>query len=108
MVVSTMSLCYFKPKLLLSLLQANNNEPLQIVCGYHALPLPPRGGEIIFNPLEHLQPIKYCRPSVSSLGFDGISNAVPSSPKQVIEVKSAICTATLFSCLFPFFSSSFV
>ncbi|THU56222.1 hypothetical protein C4D60_Mb11t15020 [Musa balbisiana] len=67
--------------------KANNNEPLQIVCGYHALPLPPRGGEIIFNPLEHLQPIKYCRPSVSSLGFDGISNAVPSSPKQVIELK---------------------
>lgn len=73
--------------------KANNNEPLQIVCGYHALPLPPRGGEIIFNPLEHLQPIKYCRPSVSSLGFDGISNAVPSSPKQAIEVNTRLAVA---------------
>ncbi|KAG0458658.1 hypothetical protein HPP92_021786 [Vanilla planifolia] len=49
--------------------EAHNNEALQIVCGYHALPVPPRGGEIIFQPLEHLQPIKYCRPSASSLGI---------------------------------------
>ncbi|XP_072987918.1 uncharacterized protein [Typha latifolia] len=47
--------------------KAHNNEPLQIVCGYHSLPLPPRGGEVVFHPLEHLQPIKYCRPGLSSL-----------------------------------------
>ncbi|CAL4937618.1 unnamed protein product [Urochloa decumbens] len=49
--------------------KAHNNEPLQIVCGYHALPLPPRGGELVFCPLEHLQPVKYSRPGLSLLGF---------------------------------------
>ncbi|XP_020576469.1 uncharacterized protein LOC110022034 isoform X2 [Phalaenopsis equestris] len=50
--------------------KANGNEPLQIVCGYHALPIPTHGKEIIFHPLEHLQPINYCRPDLSSLGLD--------------------------------------
>ncbi|KAJ1693940.1 hypothetical protein LUZ63_010638 [Rhynchospora breviuscula] len=50
--------------------KANNNESLQIVCGYHSLQIPPRGGEIVFHPLEHLQPIKYCRPELSQLGLD--------------------------------------
>ncbi|KAJ1298817.1 hypothetical protein BS78_01G482700 [Paspalum vaginatum] len=49
--------------------KAHNNEPLQIVCGYHALPLPPRGGELVFCPLEHLQPVKYSRPGLPLLGF---------------------------------------
>ncbi|KAG2543532.1 hypothetical protein PVAP13_9NG751500 [Panicum virgatum] len=49
--------------------KAHNNEPLQIVCGYHALPVPPRGGELVFRPLEHLQPVKYSRPGLSLLGF---------------------------------------
>ncbi|XP_008804739.2 uncharacterized protein LOC103717932 isoform X1 [Phoenix dactylifera] len=50
--------------------KAHNNEPLMIVCGYHALPLPPRGGEIVFHPLEHLQPINYYRPGIKSLNLD--------------------------------------
>ncbi|RLN38599.1 hypothetical protein C2845_PM01G02930 [Panicum miliaceum] len=49
--------------------KAHNNEPVQIVCGYHALPLPPRGGELVFRPLEHLQPVKYSRPGLYLLGF---------------------------------------
>ncbi|EER95503.2 hypothetical protein BDA96_01G539500 [Sorghum bicolor] len=49
--------------------KAHNNEPLQIVCGYHALPLPPRGGELVFRPLEHLQPVKYSRPGLSYNAF---------------------------------------
>uniref|UniRef100_A0ACD5TUJ9 Uncharacterized protein n=1 Tax=Avena sativa TaxID=4498 RepID=A0ACD5TUJ9_AVESA len=49
--------------------KAHNNDPLQIVCGYHALPLPPRGGEIVFQPLKHLQPVKYSRPGLSLLGL---------------------------------------
>ncbi|CAM0870724.1 unnamed protein product [Alopecurus aequalis] len=49
--------------------KAHNNESLQIVCGYHALPVPPRGGEIVFQPLEHLQPVKYSRPGLSLLGL---------------------------------------
>ncbi|KAL5562026.1 hypothetical protein UlMin_031773 [Ulmus minor] len=47
----------------------NKNDLLQIVCGYHALPLPPRGGELVFQPLEHLQSIEYKRPPASALVF---------------------------------------
>lgn len=54
--------------------KAHDNESLQIVCGYHALPLPARGSEIVFHPLEHLQPIKYCRAGLLSLGLDSSEN----------------------------------
>jgi hypothetical protein len=57
-----------------SLLQANNNESLQIVCSYHSLAIPPHGGEIVFHPLEHLQPVKYCRPKLSQLGLGDLSS----------------------------------
>lgn len=50
----------------------HNNDLLQIVCCYHALSLPPYGGEIVFQPLEHLQAIKYIRPAISSLGLHGV------------------------------------
>lgn len=49
------------------LYQENNNALLQIVCSYHAMHLPQRGGEIAFKPLEHLQTVEYRRSSVSSL-----------------------------------------
>ncbi|KAL8258999.1 hypothetical protein R6Q59_026952 [Mikania micrantha] len=39
----------------------NRNDLLQIVCSYHALPVPSYGGQIHFKPLEHLQAIGYCR-----------------------------------------------
>lgn len=42
---------------------------LQIVCGYHSLPVPERGCDLFFQPLEHLQSIEYRRPAISSLGF---------------------------------------
>ncbi|KAL9675418.1 hypothetical protein QQ045_003620 [Rhodiola kirilowii] len=45
----------------------NKNDLLQIVCSYHALPVPARGTELTFLPLEHLQPIRYIRPRASSL-----------------------------------------
>ncbi|KAL4352946.1 hypothetical protein GQ457_06G028530 [Hibiscus cannabinus] len=48
----------------------NKNDILRIVCAYHALSLPPRGSEIIFQPLEHLQAIEYERPPVSDLELD--------------------------------------
>ncbi|KAL5712102.1 hypothetical protein ACHQM5_014304 [Ranunculus cassubicifolius] len=51
----------------------HKNDLLQIVCCYHALPLPLYGEEIIFQPLEHLQTITYNRPTISSLGLYGIS-----------------------------------
>ncbi|XP_039020371.1 uncharacterized protein LOC120152165 [Hibiscus syriacus] len=48
----------------------NKNDLLQIVFGYHALALPPRGSEIVFQPLEHLQAIEYERPPISALALD--------------------------------------
>ncbi|KAK3013808.1 hypothetical protein RJ639_009734 [Escallonia herrerae] len=45
----------------------NKNDLLQIVCSYHAMPLPTRGSEIVFQPLEHLQAIEYTRLPVSAL-----------------------------------------
>ncbi|KAK9057407.1 hypothetical protein SSX86_022242 [Deinandra increscens subsp. villosa] len=39
----------------------NKNDLLQIVCSYHALPVPSYGGKIHFKPLDHLQAIEYCR-----------------------------------------------
>ncbi|KAE9460746.1 hypothetical protein C3L33_07349, partial [Rhododendron williamsianum] len=47
----------------------NKNDIIQIVCGYHAMPLPTRGSEIVFQPLEHLQGIEYRRPPVTALGL---------------------------------------
>lgn len=72
--------------------QENKNDLLQIVCGYHALPLPSRGSEIIFQPLDHLQPIKYGRPGISALGLgEKCSNIKPSgSSAEVAEVRSIV------------------
>eukprot|EP00267_Zea_mays_P047153 XP_020399584.1 uncharacterized protein LOC103640447 isoform X5 [Zea mays] len=68
--------------------KAHNNEPLQIVCGYHALHLPPRGGELVFRPLEHLQPVKYSRPGLPLLGFgeEILDNALTRAEKNKINL----------------------
>ncbi|XP_021279506.1 uncharacterized protein LOC110413126 isoform X1 [Herrania umbratica] len=60
----------FGDDLILEWARENKNDLLQIVCGYHALSLPPRGSEIVFQPLEHLQAIEYVRPPVSALDMD--------------------------------------
>lgn len=52
-----------------SLSQENKNDLLQIVCGYHRLNLPERGSKIIFQPLDHMQPIEFRRFSASDLGL---------------------------------------
>ncbi|KAJ9697062.1 hypothetical protein PVL29_009013 [Vitis rotundifolia] len=44
----------------------HQNDLLQIVCSYHALPLAPRGSKIVFQPLELLQAIEYNRPPISA------------------------------------------
>ncbi|RZC21074.1 DENN domain-containing protein 5B isoform B [Glycine soja] len=62
-------------ELLIEWAMENKNDLLQIVCRYHAEPIPPRGSEFVFHPLEHLQAIQYIRHSVASLGFgDDCSN----------------------------------
>uniref|UniRef100_A0A0E0K8P9 cDENN domain-containing protein n=1 Tax=Oryza punctata TaxID=4537 RepID=A0A0E0K8P9_ORYPU len=71
--------------------KAHNNEPLQIVCGYHALALPPRGGELVFHPLEHLQPVKYSRPGLSLLGLGdtNLDNGLTSIEKTEVNARLA-------------------
>jgi hypothetical protein len=56
------------------------------VCGYHALHLPPRGGELVFRPLEHLQPVKYSRPGLPLLGFgeEILDNALTRAEKNKV------------------------
>ncbi|XP_048232820.1 uncharacterized protein LOC8266500 isoform X2 [Ricinus communis] len=59
----------FDDELIMEWAKENKNELLQIVCGYHSMPLPQQGSDIVFHPLEHLQAIAYRRPPVSVLGF---------------------------------------
>ncbi|CAI9107530.1 OLC1v1006903C1 [Oldenlandia corymbosa var. corymbosa] len=49
----------------------NKNDLLQIVGNYYSISLPPRGSEIIFQPLEHLQAIHYTRLPLSALQSSG-------------------------------------
>ncbi|ONH93106.1 hypothetical protein PRUPE_8G213500 [Prunus persica] len=60
----------FGDELIMEWARENKNDLLQIVCGFHALPLPQPGSELAFQPLEHLQAIEYRRPPVTALGFD--------------------------------------
>ncbi|XP_031501970.1 uncharacterized protein LOC116265490 isoform X2 [Nymphaea colorata] len=75
--------------------KVNKNELLQIVCAYHALPLPLRGSEMVFQPLEHLQPIKYCRPDVSALDLDAryTEFGLCSSSLEVAEFNAKLAAA---------------
>lgn len=59
----------FGDDLIMEWARENKSDLLQIVCGYHASPLPQRGSELVFQPLEHLQAIEYRRPPVAALGF---------------------------------------
>lgn len=59
----------FGDDLILEWAKENKNDLLQIICGYHAMPLPQRGNGIVFQPLDHLQAIEYKRPPTSDLGF---------------------------------------
>ncbi|XP_057839634.2 uncharacterized protein LOC131049560 isoform X1 [Cryptomeria japonica] len=46
---------------ILSWAKANNHHSLRIVCEYYQLPLPTRGSSLVFQPLEHLEPLKFHR-----------------------------------------------
>ncbi|XP_058095045.1 uncharacterized protein LOC131240674 isoform X2 [Magnolia sinica] len=71
----------------------HKNELLQIVCSYHALPLPSRGAEIVFQPLDHLQPIKYTRPGPSVLGLSGSYSEVSNCSLEAAEVNAKLAAA---------------
>ncbi|XP_057438466.1 uncharacterized protein LOC130730467 isoform X2 [Lotus japonicus] len=71
----------------------NKNDLLQIVCRYHAQPIPPRGSEFVFHPLEHLQAIQYIRHSVAALGFE--ENCFNCSESAQVNSKLAAAEETL-------------
>ncbi|KAL0419700.1 UNVERIFIED_CONTAM: hypothetical protein Sradi_1383500, partial [Sesamum radiatum] len=72
----------------------NKADLLQIVCGYHSSSLPARGSKIIFQPLEHLQPIEYQRPPVCALGLcDEFLDLDLKHPKEVSQVKLKLAAA---------------
>ncbi|KAL5990199.1 hypothetical protein ACLOJK_011096 [Asimina triloba] len=68
-------------------------EWAKIVCGYHALSLPPRGAEIVFQPLDHLQPIKYNRPGLSALDLNKNCTGEASCSLDVAEVNAKLAAA---------------
>ncbi|XP_071720630.1 uncharacterized protein [Rutidosis leptorrhynchoides] len=52
-------------KMIMEWAKEHKNELLQIVCSYHALPVPSYGGKVHFKPLDHLQAIEYYRTAFS-------------------------------------------
>ncbi|KAL0459343.1 UNVERIFIED_CONTAM: DENN domain-containing protein 5B [Sesamum latifolium] len=72
----------------------NKADLLQIICGYHSTSLPVRGSKIIFQPLEHLQPIEYQRPPVCALGLsDEFLDLELKDPKEASQVKLKLAAA---------------
>ncbi|TQD87462.1 hypothetical protein C1H46_026974 [Malus baccata] len=83
----------FGDELIMEWARENKNDLLQILCGFHALPLPQRGSELSFQPLEHLQATEYRRPSVAALGFD--ENSVDSFEDPGVNVLLAAAEEAL-------------
>nr|XP_004292250.2 PREDICTED: uncharacterized protein LOC101314825 isoform X1 [Fragaria vesca subsp. vesca] len=77
----------FSDDLIMAWARENKNDLLQIVCGFHALPLPERGSELVFQPLEHLQATQYKRPPIAALGFD--EKYLDSSENPEVDAKLA-------------------
>lgn len=72
----------------------HNNELLQIICGYHSYPLPSRGTDIAFQPLDHLPELKYHRPGELDLKVMGgrISHVRSHRTSlEVAEINAAFC-----------------
>ncbi|KAK9690189.1 hypothetical protein RND81_09G110200 [Saponaria officinalis] len=79
----------------------NKNDLLQIVCAYGATPIPARGSEMVFKPLEHFQPIQYKRPSVSDLGV--VKSSIDTEeldPIKIAEVNARLAAAEEAIALF--------
>eukprot|EP01018_Ginkgo_biloba_P007612 Gb_17044 [translate_table: standard] len=74
--------------------KANNHDSLRIVCEYYRQPFPSRGSSLVFQPLEHLQPLTFHRPGDTDLQVSGSSISL-SSCKTSLEIAEA--RATLFA-----------
>lgn len=53
------------------LFQDNNYGSLQVICKYNQLKFPKRGSSLTFQPLEHLHPLNFQRPSEAVLHIAG-------------------------------------
>ncbi|KAJ7527110.1 hypothetical protein O6H91_16G037400 [Diphasiastrum complanatum] len=51
----------FGTETVLAWAEDNNNDTLKIICAYQRVPIPTRGSSLVFQPLEHLQPITFSR-----------------------------------------------
>ncbi|KAL3517750.1 hypothetical protein ACH5RR_020339 [Cinchona calisaya] len=70
------------------------NGLLHIVYNYDCRALPPRGSEIVFQPIEHLQAIQYSRLPVSALGIsDGDLDLQMQDPKEAVQVNLKLAAA---------------
>ncbi|KAL9168947.1 hypothetical protein ABFS82_04G047200 [Erythranthe guttata] len=78
----------------IELASENKNDLLQIISGYYSVPLLARGSKIVFQPLEHLPPIEYLRPSVSDVGVCGkYLDLKLQDPNEVSQVKLKLAAA---------------
>ncbi|CAN1270089.1 DENN domain-containing protein 5B [Linum perenne] len=59
----------FENDIIMEWAKENKNDLLLIICSYHAMAVPDRGGKLVFQPLDHLPAVEYNRPHVSSLSF---------------------------------------
>ena len=83
------------------LLQENKNDLLQIICAYGVMPIPERGSGMVFQPHEHLQSIRYLRPSFSDLlsvaGSAGSLDTNVHDPIKSAEVRICVISFIIFS-----------
>lgn len=74
--------------------EESRNDFIKIVRSYKDLPVPARGSEIIFHPLEHLHAIQYRRPAVSDLGLEvGLLDLEFQDPSALAEVSAKLAAA---------------
>ncbi|KAL3647681.1 hypothetical protein CASFOL_008649 [Castilleja foliolosa] len=72
----------------------NNNDLVKIISGYHSMPVPQRGSEIHFQPLEHLKPVEFQRPRISALGLcSKYLDLKLDDPNEVSQVKMKLAAA---------------
>ncbi|KAL3699207.1 hypothetical protein R1sor_017229 [Riccia sorocarpa] len=84
---------WYGSQAVLSWAEANNNDSLRLVCAYHRTPVPKRGEEIVFRPLEHLQPMCYTRPGeipASVMGARVIDRHACRTSLEVAEAQAAV------------------
>jgi hypothetical protein len=84
----TLLLIYF-------LLQDKNYGSLQVICRYYQLECPKRGSSLTFQPLEHLHPLSFQRPSEAVLHIAGSAIDVRSLNTSLELAEVCLCMKEL-------------